>query len=101
MEIRDPALRLATYRQRIDNLDAALVHILAERFRCTDEVGMLKAEHGLPARDEGREGRQFARARELAMAADVDQHLIGDILDFVIAKVVQRHQQIAANHPGS
>ena len=30
---------LAEARATIDNIDAALVHILAERFRCTQRVG--------------------------------------------------------------
>lgn len=100
MEHRDLRPTLATYRQRIDNLDAALVHVLAERFRCTDEIGALKAEHGLPARDEGREERQLARAIDLASTAHVDQQLIVDILGFVIAKVVGRHEQISKEQHG-
>ena len=46
---------LAGYRASIDNIDAALIHMLAERFRCTKAVGVLKAEHGLPPADPARE----------------------------------------------
>ena len=53
----DPEIKeeLASYRQSIDNIDAALVHMLAERFRCTKAVGVLKAKHQLPPADPARE----------------------------------------------
>lgn len=35
-------------RESIDNIDAAVVHMLAERFKCTQQVGHLKAAHQLP-----------------------------------------------------
>ena len=39
---------LARLRSSIDNIDAALVHLLAERFKATQQVGELKAAAGLP-----------------------------------------------------
>eukprot|EP01037_Dinobryon_pediforme_P012123 gene12123-12208_t len=60
------------YRQSIDNIDAAMIHILAERFRITQAVGAYKAEHGLPASDPGREERQISRLRKLAEDARLD-----------------------------
>ncbi|MCQ9136557.1 chorismate mutase, partial [Streptomyces hilarionis] len=46
----DPAVReeLARLRDSIDNIDAAVVHMLAERFKATQQVGHLKARHHLP-----------------------------------------------------
>ena len=53
------APRTATAIQTvIDNIDAALVHILAERFRITQAVGAYQAAHALPPSDPGREERQ-------------------------------------------
>ena len=46
---------LAEARATIDNIDAALVHILAERFRCTQRVGHIKARLDLPPADPDRE----------------------------------------------
>lgn len=45
-----PSVRaeLERLRESIDNIDAAVVHMLAERFKCTQQVGRLKAEHRLP-----------------------------------------------------
>ncbi|HJE77094.1 MAG TPA: chorismate mutase, partial [Brevibacterium epidermidis] len=39
---------LQELRGSIDNIDASLVHLLAERFKLTERVGELKADHGLP-----------------------------------------------------
>jgi chorismate mutase len=59
-------------RASIDNIDAALVHLLAERFKITKAVGAHKKSVGLPPADPGREQEQIARLRELAEAAGLD-----------------------------
>lgn len=87
--------QLRQLRCSIDNFDAALVHILAERFRCTQRVGQLKAEHGLPASDPGREQRQVARLRELAKESDLDPEFAEKFLAFIVAEVIQHHLRIA------
>jgi len=71
------------------------VHILAERFRCTQRVGQLKAEHGLPASDPDREQRQVARLRELAKESDLDPEFAEKFLAFIVAEVIQHHLRIA------
>lgn len=98
MEESEVIERLKTFRERIDNLDAALIHILAERFRCTDEVGLLKAKHALSSKDQDREKRQFARARSMAEGSGSDPQVIEDVLRFVIEKVVGRHERIASEY---
>ena len=85
---------LARYRQSIDNIDAALVHILAERFRITKEVGRYKAEHGLPPADPGREERQIARLRALARDADLDPEFSEKFLRFIIDEVIRHHERL-------
>lgn len=87
--------QLSHLRRSIDNFDAALVHILAERFRCTQRVGQLKAEHGLPASDPEREQRQVARLRELAKESDLDPEFAEKFLAFIVAEVIQHHLRIA------
>ncbi len=86
---------LAALRRSIDNIDAALVHMLAERFRCTKAVGLLKARHGMPAADHGREAEQIARLRRLAADAHLDPDFAEKFLSFVIREVIRHHQQAA------
>ncbi len=94
----DEAKRLlAGYRASIDNIDAALIHMLAERFRCTQAVGVLKATHGLPPADPARESQQIERLRRLANDAHLDPDFAEKFLNFVIREVIRHHEHIAAN----
>ena len=86
---------LAHYRQSIDNIDAALVYILAERFKVTQAVGRHKAEHGLPPADPGREARQIERLRALASEANLDPDFTEKFLRFIIDEVIRHHERIA------
>jgi len=90
----DPVL--AGFRSSIDNIDAALIHILAERFRITKAVGAYKAQHGLPASDPGREERQIERLRKLAEDAQLDPDFGEKFLRFVIDEVIRHHQAQSA-----
>lgn len=90
-----PEEQLARLRSSIDNIDAALIHMLAERFRCTQDVGELKAAHNMPASDPGREARQIERLRELAQGAHLDPEFAEKWFNFVVAEVIQHHTRIA------
>jgi chorismate mutase len=91
---------LADLRQSIDNFDAALVHVLAERFRCTQAVGVLKATHGLPPSDPNREQVQIERLRRLARDASLDPDFAEKFLNFIIQEVIRHHEAIAAKNGG-
>ena len=82
---------LAGYRDSIDNIDAALVFMLAERFKVTQKVGAYKAAHGLPPADPGREAEQIARLRSLAEAARLDPEFSEKFLRFIIDEVIRHH----------
>jgi len=83
--------RLEALRGSIDNIDAALVHMLAERFRRTQEVGRLKAAHAMPPSDPEREARQIARLRALAAEAHLDPEFAEKWFNFVVAEVIRHH----------
>ena len=87
---------LASLRQSIDNIDAALVHLLAERFKFTQSVGKLKATTGLPASDLEREKVQIARLRALAEESHLDPAFAEKFLNFIVAEVIHHHEAIAS-----
>ena len=93
----DPAIRAADllkdHRASIDRLDAILVYTLAERFKHTQAVGRLKAEHALPPSDPAREARQIERLERLAAEADLDPEFAKKFLTFVISEVIRHHEK--------
>ncbi|MGZ0712155.1 chorismate mutase (plasmid) [Coraliomargarita sp. W4R53] len=96
--IEDPTLTLKRLRGSIDNVDAALMYLLAERFKATKQVGFLKAEHGMPASDPNREEQQLARLRQLALDAELDPEFAEKWFNFVVAEVIRHHTEAADSH---
>ena len=84
---------LKEHRNSIDRLDAILVYTLGERFKHTQAVGKLKANHDLPPSDPAREAAQIARLEDLAKEADLDPEFAKKFLNFIIAEVIQHHKQ--------
>ena len=95
----DPVVmgELTSIRQSIDNIDAALIHMLAERFKFTQTVGRLKATHDLPASDPAREARQVARLRALAEDANLDPAFAEKWFNFVVSEVIHHREKLAAD----
>jgi len=92
----DAQAELLRLRSSIDNLDAALVHLLAERFKCTEQVGRLKARAGMPPADPGREAVQIERLRKLSDESGLDPEFAEKILNVIIAEVIRNHRQFTA-----
>lgn len=96
-----PDPTLVGYRESIDNIDAALVFLLAERFKITQKVGAYKATAGLPAADPDREKAQIARLRQLAEAAKLDPEFSEKFLRFVIDEVIRHHERLKNGGAGN
>lgn len=94
--MRESALddTLQRYRESIDNIDAALVFMLAERFKITQAVGRYKAENALPPADPSRESRQVERLRQLALDAHLDPDFTEKFLRFIIDEVIRHHARL-------
>jgi len=93
-------VQLQRLRDSIDNLDAALIHLLAERFKCTQEIGELKAANNLPPADPERERVQIARLHRLAEDARLDSKFAEGLLRFIIKEVIRRHKALACSWLG-
>ena len=85
---------LRGHRDSIDRLDAILVYTLAERFKQTQAVGRLKAEHNLPPSDPTREARQIERLERLSEEADLDPDFARKFLTFIISEVIRHHENL-------
>ena len=91
---QDTQEQLKEYRDSIDNIDAALVFLLSERFKITHKVGVLKAENTLLPADTSREAQQVSRLRKLSKEADLDPEFTEKMLNFIIAEVISNHEKI-------
>ncbi|GAA5229725.1 chorismate mutase [Arthrobacter cryoconiti] len=89
---------LLSIRSSIDNFDATLVYLLAERFKATQRVGILKAAHQLPPADPNREKAQIHRLRALAESAHLDPAFAEKFMNFIISEVIHHHQAISQSH---
>jgi chorismate mutase len=85
---------LADARRSIDNLDAALIHLLAERFKITQRVGELKARLDMPPADPDREADQVRRLRQLAEESQLDPEFAQKVVRFIVTEVVRHHEQL-------
>jgi chorismate mutase len=92
-ELADADAQLASFRASIDNIDAAIIHMLAERFKITRRVGEYKRIHDLPPADPAREAEQIERLRALAQEADLDPEFGEAVIRFIISEVIRHHEK--------
>ena len=91
---QDTQKQLKEYRDSIDNIDAAMIFLLSERFKITHKVGVLKSENTLLPADTSREAQQVSRLRKLSKEADLDPEFTEKMLNFIIAEVISNHEKI-------
>ena len=91
---QDTQKQLKEYRDSLDNIDAAMIFLLSERFKITYKVGVLKAENTLLPADKSREAQQVSRLRKLSKEADLDPEFTEKMLNFIIAEVISNHKKI-------
>ena len=98
---QDTQKQLKEYRDSIDNIDAAMIFLLSERFKITHKVGVLKAENTLLPADKSREAQQVSRLRKLSKEADLDPEFTEKMLNFIIAEVISNHEKIRVSNKTS
>ena len=91
---QDTQKQLKEYRDSIDNIDAAMIFLLSERFKITHKVGVLKAENNFLPADKSRETQQVSRLRKLSKEADLDPEFTEKMLNFIIAEVISNHENL-------
>ena len=95
---QDTQKQLKEYRDSIDNIDAAMIFLLSERFKITHKVGVLKSENTLLPADKSREAQQVSRLRKLSKEADLDPEFTEKMLNFIIAEVISNHEKIRVSN---
>ena len=96
----DPAIRqeILSLRASIDNIDAALMHLLSERFKFTHRVGELKAQAGVLPADPARDREQIQRLTSIADQAGLDPQFAEKFRDFIVSEVIRHHKRIAEEY---
>ncbi|MGE8651994.1 chorismate mutase [Bifidobacterium adolescentis] len=96
-EVADAVAKISSLRQSIDNVDTAIVSLLAERFKYTSQVGLLKARAGFAPADYKRERYQIERLHRIAVEAGLDPDIAEMYREFVVTEAKRRHKRIAEN----
>jgi chorismate mutase len=79
-------------RRRIDEIDAALVHLLNERAGCALAIGELKRAGGLPIYQPDREAEVFRRVRQAD--AEMGGPLGGDAIGRLFERIIDEARRI-------
>lgn len=82
---------LIDFRKSLDNIDDAIIFLLAERFRITTKVGEYKKNKKMKPVDSVRESQQFARIEKLAEQAGLNPAFATSFLRLIINEVVKNH----------
>ncbi|MEW6744842.1 MAG: chorismate mutase [Planctomycetota bacterium] len=98
MSREDATVRLAAYRRELDELDAALVQILARRFRVIARIGHLKARAGLPIRDPDREKEMLLSLARQGVEEGIAPALVRRVFTAILLHSRRRQRAIRRRH---
>lgn len=85
---------LKPYRAKIDALDQQIIKLLRERYDVIEEVGELKAAHGIAATLPDRVEEVRENAARLAGSLGLDEAFIREIYAQIIAHSCETEEQI-------
>lgn len=85
---------LLDVREQIDAIDSKLVEILADRFKLTHQVGLLKASQDLNSVDLEREAEKLARLAELSEQHGLNPALVTELFAKIMKEVVSNHEKL-------
>jgi chorismate mutase len=76
--------KIKKLRKKVDTVDGKLVYLLAERFKITKEIMLLKKKNGISVKDKTREDYIFKEATNLAKKLKIDMGFIADIFKKIL-----------------
>lgn len=90
----DEIENMAELRGVIDEIDGALMEMLAERMTYIDRAPVLKARVGIAARAPSRVADVLAKVRAKAGAAGFDPEVAGDMWQVLIDAMIAREERV-------
>lgn len=87
---------IENWRKSIDSIDAAIVDLLAKRFKVTQEVGVYKKNNNLPPQDISRETELFSRIESYAKKNGLNPEFTKKIFRLIVDEVIENHKKISA-----
>jgi chorismate mutase len=86
-------MSLVSVREKIDDIDARILKLIAERQRLAGEMAHLKFREGIPIRDPGQRERVLERAFDRAVESKVDPVSVQKIFDILVQMSEDRQQE--------
>jgi chorismate mutase len=86
-------MMLESVRKKIDEIDARLIRLIAERQQLAGEMAHLKFREGIPIRDPGQREHVLDRAFDRAVEAKVDPVSVQKIFAILVEMSEERQQE--------
>ena len=86
------ASALSDIRSRIDQLDQAIIQLLARRQSAVDDIAAVKEKKNDDIRDRDRECELMDRLRDIARDNDLSEDLIEDLYASIIEHSIERQK---------